>query len=730
MKKIILLYLIAALLISAVQAQKPPAYFYTAISEKYFTDPETDSLIHEYSAAVFRDALIPEILFEKKYPGIKQLVTAVIKKDVTFSFNEIEKKQKATIKGLPGTPAYDTNKQLYRDALKAQVQKAFAKTYGLKEYLQFNGSDRITWFSSLVQVLPDGKLRVKETIRVFNGNGSINPLYRNEKDLLPAGSDNNEIKRGIIRAFPLYYINRFKLFENTTFTIKEVLRDGTKEDYHTKKQENGILLYIGNSNQYIKDGVYTYTIVYETNHQLKLLKNFDELYWNATGNGWSFRIDSAQCTIILPKGAALLSGKCYTGVQGAANEDCSFKSSNYGDSTVIVFKTTKALPPKQGITIAASWPKGFVSGQSTWQYVKNLIWNNRAVFLLPLAALFSAIFCFIFWWKYGRDPENGTVYPLFEPPAGYSPAAMGYIYYQKHTRQLTAATIVDAAVRNKIKIEVEREGKIFKHNEYHIKPADKAAKKSGSNYEDFECDIEDLVNTTIRKGKYNSDLGDLNTAVAAYCKENYKNKDGGFKKGYRGFFATNGSYTAIPILLCVVAGGWAFVELMKALMLRNFWQIAYYIGGIILCTRVLNIFSRLLAAYSPDGRKLMDKIEGFRMFLSTADEKRLDMLNPPEKTLELYEKYLPFAIALGCEIEWGQKFESIIETAYLDGKATSSFSQSFTRDNDSFSSSFASSFSGAISSASSPPSSSSGGGSSFGGGSSGGGGGGGGGGGW
>ena len=136
-----------------------------------------------------------------------------------------------------------------------------------------------------------------------------------------------------------------------------------------------------------------------------------------------------------------------------------------------------------------------------------------------------------------------------------------------------------------------------------------------------------------------------------------------------------------------------------------------------------------MRAYSPAGRLLKDKIEGFRMFISATDENRFDTMNPPKKSLELYEKYLPFAIALGCAIEWGKQFEEIINTASIGGATISSFSRSLSNDR-SFSSSFASSFSGAISSASSPPSSSSGGGSSFGGGSSGGGGGGGGGGGW
>lgn len=711
-------------------AQKPRVYKFSATSKKFITDRETDSLVHDFSKDVFLQAMIPGALFEKKYDGIREQIIVSIQPEVAAAYTTIEKKQKRALNAIPGSAAYDSIKQQYRDALRTAVQRTFKRTPRLREYLNFSGSDRITSFSSRVQILPNGKLRVTENIGVFNGNGKVNPLYANDKDLLPAGADNNEIIRGIVRAFPLYYVNRYKLFQNTTFEIKQVLKNGSTELYHTEKKNNGILLYIGNKNYQLPTGSYTYTIVYETAHQIKLLSRYDELYWNATGNSWSFRIDSAVCTILLPAGAGLLSAKCYTGAQGSGKEDCTMQTITRGDSTEIIFKTNGPLPPNQGITVAVSWPKGLVAGQSTLQKIKYYIWNNKAVFLLPIAALISAIFCFIFWWKYGRDPEKGTIYPQFEPPAGYSPAALGYIYYQKYKRNLTAATIVDAAVRNLIHIEVEREGKIFKHNEYHIQHADPKVKKKGCNYEDFADEITDLIGSTIRKGKYNSDLGDLNQTIEDFCKKNYKNKDGGFKKGYRGFFATNDRYTGIPILLCILAGGWAFFEMIKAMMQKNYWQVAYFIGGIWLCSAVLSLFARMLAAYSPEGRKLMDKIEGFRMFLSTADEQRLDMLNPPDKTPELYEKYLPFAIALGCEIEWGKKFEDIINTAYLDGTATTSFSQSFSRDNESFSSSFSSSFSGAISSASTPPSSSSGGGSSFGGGSSGGGGGGGGGGGW
>ncbi|MBK8519412.1 MAG: DUF2207 domain-containing protein [Chitinophagaceae bacterium] len=729
MRKIItLLVFLVAVFFAEAQKGKVPAYYFTRTSEYYLNDAEVDSLFYDEATAFLKEQSIPESMVEAAYPTIKRMLLTVSKQNITQAFTVLENQQK--IKPVDKSLSkYYSNKRLYMEEIQVQIRKTFSTSKSLSKYTSLNNSDRITSFNSIVRVGTNGKLLVQEEISIHNGNGETNSVYANDGSSEEIAV-NNEIKRGIVRAFPLYYINKYKLFQNTTFKLKEVLLDGKKEKYHTEKHENGILVYTGSKEVFLEKGQYTYSITYETDHQLKSLKDFDELYWNVTGNGWSFKIDSASCTVILPRGATVLSSKCYTGKQGSTNEDCNISQTAMGDSVAIVFRATRSLQPYQGLTIATSWPKGFIQNQpSLWQTIKYYVWNNKAVFFLPLAALFSAIFCFIFWFRYGRDPEKGTVYPLFEPPAGFSPAALGYIRNQKYSQQLTAATIVDAAVRNKITIDVERDGLIFKHNEYAIRKSNLPGKAPISNYEDFGSDVNDLIGNRIEKGKYNSNLADLNKTVEAYCEDKYKNKDG-FGKSNKGFFALNNKYTTIPVLICFAAGIWGVIELFKALYLSNFWQIAYFVGGIILCSLVFRIFSKLLKAYSPEGRQLADKIEGFRMFLATADEKRFDLLSPPKKSLELYEKYLPFAIALGCENEWGQKFEDIINTAVISGAAATSFSQSFSRDSRSFSSSFASSFSGAISSASTPPSSSSGGGSSFSSGSSGGGGGGGGGGGW
>jgi len=130
-----------------------------------------------------------------------------------------------------------------------------------------------------------------------------------------------------------------------------------------------------------------------------------------------------------------------------------------------------------------------------------------------------------------------------------------------------------------------------------------------------------------------------------------------------------------------------------------------------------------LQAPSREGRKVMDQIDGFKLYLGTAEEDRLEFLNPPDKTPELFERFLPYAIALDVENTWAKRFTGVLAAAGV-GAAVSSW---YTGDNHStgdigsFADRLGSNLSQTIASASSPPGSTGGGGSDSGGGSSGGG---------
>ena len=135
-------------------------------------------------------------------------------------------------------------------------------------------SERILNFKSFIKVHPDASMTVTEDITVQ--------------------ATGQEIKRGIIRDFPTTYRDRLGNTVTVGFKVEEVLRDGRTEPYHTQSVSNGVKICIGQKDVFLQAGVYTYTIRYRVDRELGFFKDFDELYWNVTGNGWTFAIDRAE----------------------------------------------------------------------------------------------------------------------------------------------------------------------------------------------------------------------------------------------------------------------------------------------------------------------------------------------------------------------------------------------------------------------------------------------------
>ena len=87
-------------------------------------------------------------------------------------------------------------------------------------------------------------------------------------------------------------------------------------------------------------------------------------------------------------------------------------------------------------------------------------------------------------------------------------------------------------------------------------------------------------------------------------------------------------------------------------------QFEYGLLAIFLILGVANyLFFYLMKAPTENGRQIMDEIEGFRMYLNAAEKPQIQQLNPPGLTPEVFEKFLPYAIALGVGEAWGKSFE-------------------------------------------------------------------------
>ena len=294
-----------------------------------------------------------------------------------------------------------------------------------------NSKERILSFKSHITVAPGGTMLVTETIRV--------------------STTGDQIKRGIYRDFPTRYKDRRGNNYAVGFDVKDVRRGNAPEDHHTENLSNGVRVYIGKKDTLLSPGEYTYTLTYQTDRQLGFFKDHDELYWNVTGNGWVFPIDAAAATVVLPEGVPRdkITFDGYTGPTGAKDKDFAATVNEDGS---ISFAGTKGFGAHEGLTIVVGWPKGFVAGpppeKRLWYFMSdNMTPITGAGGLIVLLAYYVGM-----WFFVGRDPEKGTIMPLYEPPDNLSPAAVRFITKMGYDDKAFAATIVNMAVKGFLSI--------------------------------------------------------------------------------------------------------------------------------------------------------------------------------------------------------------------------------------------------------------------------------------
>ena len=358
-------------------------------------------------------------------------------------------------------------------------------------------------------------------------------------------------------------------------------------------------------------------------------------------------------------------------------------------------------------TIAIAWPKGLVAEPAPSQKARRFLDDNGAVLVL-LAGLLAPLAWYLWAWdKVGRDPEKGVIIPRFEPPPGLSPAACSYVRDMSFGRNAFTAAIISLAVKGRLLI--DEAGDEFT-----------LVRRVGAADVTLTAGEQSVLETLLphandRLRMKNENYRDFQAARSLLRRA--------LKKEYLGrLFHLNSIYLAPPVLMSAAAA-------VLALLFPGSPPV--WIGFALLALALHGLFLLLLRAPTPAGRAVMDEIEGFRRYLDTAEQDRLDRMRSPTLTPEVFEAFLPYAYALGVQNAWCQRFarEMPEETqrsgtwqpGWYHGRFQGATALHHLGDG------FSHSFSSAIASASSPPGSSSG---SGGGGSSGGGGGGGGGGGW
>ncbi len=605
-----------------------------------------------------------------------------------------------------------------------------------------NFQERIIDFHTEIVVDTTSKITVTEKIKVQ--------------------ANNLNIQRGIYRTLPTKRNVQEKTFY-VKYDIKSVKKDGVEEPFHSTHENGNYVIYIGDKDVYLPPSVYEYEIVYETYRQVGFFEDFDELYWNSTGNYWNFPIESASATIHLPEGTKMLQNACYTGQYRSSGNSCDVKIL----SPTTIQWTAKNLSSGEGLTVAVGFSKGIVHEPELPAALKT---NNLSKILGGFSGLLLAFFGFL-WYRFGIDPKKPTVVPQFKPPMSHSPASIGYLNNGKYNHNLLTATFINLAVKGLIKIEETSKSQFFgltKSTSYKIIKL----KNDAANITTEERNLLNSIYGTLTiDGEYNSSIASLVNEFRENVTDKNKpliHKGNNRNKLIVPFLVISGIYWLVLIFsylnlfninklifgIFLYVGMFLYYIFIYATPTLRYKSLFFWIwpllplGGFFLYWKfidnqiepfnlayvflivsfiLLSFFKFFIERPDPEYLQQVSLIEGFKMYLSAAENQLIKFHNPPKMTPELFEKMLPYAMVLGVDGIWGEKFNNYLKTNNREYK-----NDWFTGGMHGFTSnignSFSDGFSRSIASSTIAPSSSGSG--SGGGGFSGGGGGGGGGGGW
>ena len=448
---------------------------------------------------------------------------------------------------------------------------------------------------------------------------------------------------GIHRTIPIEYPGpngtNYELFLKVT-SVTDESGNKSKYDSSTSNGARDLKIYIPGA----VDATRTVEITYRVLNGTRFFKDYDEFYWNVTGNDWPVPIDHAAAAVQFPPGAAgSLRAQAFTGVYGSTQRDASAEV----NGAEVQFATNNPLPMRGGLTVDVYIPKDILQEPSALTKFFWFLFGNPILFL-PLVTLAGM---FALWWYKGRDPDPGvSVAPMYEPPPEISPAEAGTLLDDSiHPRDITS-TMIDLAVRGYLKIEeTEEKVLLFTHKDYifHLlKPRDQwgadLAPHERVMLENVFASGDEIRLSNLKNRFYTAVPAIREDIMSALKRKGIYLLDPESANGY-----SIGAAVAILFVFGIFQYmGWA-----------NFFNSAVLLIVCLLLSAVIwFLFARVMTAKTMKGARTRVAVLGFQEFMNRVDAERLKVMPPTT-----FEKFLPYAMALGVEHHWAQAFAGIVK---------------------------------------------------------------------
>ena len=507
-----------------------------------------------------------------------------------------------------------------------------------------------------------------------NGTLTVNEVIDYEFD--------NDLRHGIYRDIPLRSKKSGTDIYKSHVKMNSVKRNGEPENYTSDTSYEGVSYRVGSADRYVDSGINKYEFNYTIYNAVFEKDGIYQVYFNPIGQFWNVPIESADVSISFENNEPVGENEVqqlevYTGEYGETGKNYTIVQ----ESGIIKIKTNEVLEPRNGLSFRLNLKTDKIS--PTWlDKLEVLYYADPLVIAGPVIILMLAIYGFVTWFLFGRDPSGKAIIPEFNIPQDISPMYAAYIKGVRDPKEML--TIGMLSLLSKDYVTAEDEEGNGKNVKYRLVKDTERNPELSSEEKALLCVLSDDEKNIFKneQGLYDAAKKILGTLETRYNKKIYIDNNL-FKYPFilgiimvfiigMGIQNIAGSiidgmgfiipiiiifFSSLTIVLSILKRAFSqntllsmLIRLMVVMCLGIMTQMTGFIITVIIFI-MYSIYSKLIGKYTNEGIRHKEYLDGMKMYIKTAEANQIMKFNDVDELVGYFKGILPYAVALGVKNE-------------------------------------------------------------------------------
>ena len=507
-----------------------------------------------------------------------------------------------------------------------------------------------------------------------NGTLTVNEVIDYEFD--------NDLKHGIYRDIPLRSKKSGTDIYKSHVKMNSVKRNGEPENYTSDTSYEGVSYRVGSADRYVDSGINKYEFNYTIYNAVFEKDGIYQVYFNPIGQFWNVPIESADVSISFENNEPVGENEVqqlevYTGEYGETGKNYTIVQ----ESGIIKIKTNEVLEPRNGLSFRLNLKTDKIS--PTWlDKLEVLYYADPLVIAGPVIILMLAIYGFVTWFLFGRDPAGKAIIPEFNIPKDISSMYAAYIKGVRDPKEMLTIGMLSLLSKDYVTAE-DKEGN-GKNVKYRLVKDTERNPELSPEEKALLCVLSDDEKNIFKneQGLYDAAKKILGTLETRYNKKIYIDNNL-FKYPFilgiimvfiigMGIQNIAGSIIdgigfIIPIIIIFFSSLTIVLSILKRAFSQNTLLSMLIRLVVVMCIGIMtqmtgfiitviifvmySIYSKLIGKYTNEGIRHKEYLDGMKMYIKTAEANQIMKFNDVDELVGYFKGILPYAVALGVKNE-------------------------------------------------------------------------------